>query len=311
MVREGGPVSPHPPELRGGGVPIDVAEVVHQFFRQRDIGVPQEGAEIVEDVSHPGVLEIEDPQGRRAILPAARDHHDVPAVVIAMGENARARRQVLEKRKKQVPDGAFFRIGQGDSPVFPDGVLEKEGDFLGELLHVESEAGRERLPIERLRPVPLDPDQGLHAPFVEREVLVCGVRPTDELFQHRVPRILQEQELGFRRGEIDLRHGDAGLPKIPVDVHEREFLPGGDLVRVPHHDEGGKGGAGGHPDPEVSAGGGIPRQFGDPGHPGRLPEEPGKDYPDCPFVHLRRRPPSPANGSSAMRHSASISPKLR
>ena len=49
--------------------------------------------------------------------------------------------QFIQEGQDQVLEGALIRFGQGDIPVSPDGVFEKEPDFLRQFIHVESEPG--------------------------------------------------------------------------------------------------------------------------------------------------------------------------
>src|SRR5437660_1911347 len=93
-------------------------QFVDQGLVERQIGVPQQGCEVVGGGAHQGVLEVEDAQA-----PAL--HHEIATVVVPMSEDAGLRRHRLGDLPHLAPDGVTIFLRQRLAGAFLDAILDE------------------------------------------------------------------------------------------------------------------------------------------------------------------------------------------
>jgi hypothetical protein len=228
---------------------------VNEGFVQDDVGVAQQGGEVVRARAEQRVLKIDDPD-------AAVGHHEIPTVIIAVDQHGRRHGQLFGDSSETTPNRLPRRGRQADPVSGFDAVFQKMIELPEQERVIEpppeGEAARwigvgigclepdefvDRLPIQRLHPF--------------------GGRSRDRVPEREVPEVFQEESPAVPIVIMDARDAEAPRAQIALNVEKRQFDDGqiggrdglfGPLKRLGfgkfHEDEGGRCAAGGQVDLE-------------------------------------------------------------
>ena len=214
-----------PASLRGvaRGAPVllqpAVDHRVDELRRELDVAVAQERDQVVLPRTLEGVLEVDDHQ-------LAVGHHEVPALVVAVGEAPRRRGQPPRDPGEGPLELRPLRAGGSLPAPRLEAVLAEVVELPGVELLVEGAGEGEATRVGHRLRRGAHPGKEIHRPAVERLARTAVQRP----LEGEVPQILEHHHRRDRVVAKDARHPDPEAVEVALDVEERQLLGGPPLL---------------------------------------------------------------------------------